>query len=147
MYRCKRRSQEHVARKVRAGGSGMNPECPAEPVKVGKRDLSSPMLFVGLVASICAVNGAAFAVTADAEGAFSPAASWIGAKGRFFHYNTRKELRTAAVYAKDFALAGKPRAATLTISVAGYWDIRVNGRAITRPTPCSPCNSSLAISQ
>ena len=54
---------------------------------------------------------AAPAVTADAEGAFSPAASWIGAKGRFFHYNTRKEMRTAAVYAKDFALAAKPKAA------------------------------------
>ena len=89
--------------------------------------------------AVAGVVLAAPAVTADVEGAFSSAASWIGAKGRFFHYNTRKEMRTAAVYAKDFALDAKPEAAVLKISVAGYWDIRVNGREITddilMPTP------------
>lgn len=104
-----------------------------------KRGSSALLSFAGLVASVFAASGIAFAVTADAEGAFSPAASWIGAKGRFFHYNTRKEMRTAAIYAKDFELAARPRVATLKISVAGYWDIRVNGRQITEdvlmPTP------------
>ena len=104
-----------------------------------KRGSSALLSFAGLVASVFAASGIAFAVTADVEGAFSPAASWIGAKGRFFHYNTRKEMRTAAIYAKDFELAARPRVATLKISVAGYWDIRVNGRQITEdvlmPTP------------
>ena len=73
------------------------------------------------------------------EGEGFAQASWIGVKGRFFHYNTRKEMRTAAVFAKDFTLEAKPEAAALKISVAGYWDIRVNGQEITEdilmPTP------------
>ena len=73
------------------------------------------------------------------EGEVFAQASWIGVKGRFFHYNTRKEMRTAAVFAKDFTLEAKPEAAALKISVAGYWDIRVNGQEITEdilmPTP------------
>ena len=67
------------------------------------------------------------------------AAAWIGVKERFFHYNTRREMRTAAVFAKDFTLDVRPKEAHLRISVAGYWDIRVNGREITddilMPTP------------
>ena len=40
------------------------------------------------------------------EGECFAQASWIGVKGRFFHYNTRKEMRTAAVFAKE--LYGDP---------------------------------------
>ena len=76
-----------------------------------------------------------------ALGAVAPfsSASWIGAKGRFFHYHYRKDMHPAPVFAKDFSLGDLPRSAVLRISAAGYWDIRVNGRQITEdvlmPTP------------
>ena len=90
------------------------------------------------------------------EGECFAQASWIGVEGRFFHYNTRKEMRTAAVFAKDFTLEAKPEAAALKISVAGYWDIRVfpmvdsatsrlpfrTGRRMWWPSPPAPSEAT-----
>lgn len=66
-------------------------------------------------------------------------ARWIGIEGRYFHWNHRKDVHPAPIFRKRFVCPADVRDAKLSVSAAGYREVRLNGRPIAdellMPTP------------